>query len=473
MGTGDTPQNSSKWNTPRRAVLIYALCASAWIIGTGLLIDWPPTKAGLLEISKGLAFVLVTSLFLYTLIHRHVARLRVVEDARRQSEGLYWSLVRTADEGIWILDHVGKTRFVNQRMADLLSYQSHELLDHTLAEFIVEPTWDPPAAAKQTNGDRRQGDYRFRRCDGSFFWGLVLSCKVELDADKPAGMLVLVTDITQRKESENHILRLNRDLEQRVISRTEQLQSQTDQLRQHAQTLSQRTEALTERDKQLTEAYESLEIFSSSVSHALRKPLEDLAAGLEQAMSVAGENAADPLRRAVARVARMDSHVEELLQFARLSHGKLPLEPVSLITAVTQVVGRLEQAITQRQAKLTIGEPLPQVQAHRATLLQILANLLDNALRFVPANRQPDIHVWTQERPGWVRLWISDNGPGIPAGEIADIFEPFRGKQLDQQHWGLGLAIVRQGISRMGGQCGVQSDGGSGSQFWIELPRNT
>jgi signal transduction histidine kinase len=136
-------------------------------------------------------------------------------------------------------------------------------------------------------------------------------------------------------------------------------------------------------------------------------------------------------------------------------------------------VAQFEQDIKERQAVITVVFPLPPVRAHAATLIQILANLLGNALKFVAPEVIPQIVLRAWEKAGWVRLSIEDNGPGIAPEYHEKIFRVFERLQSDHSNGtGIGLAIVRKGAERMGGRVGVESGPGrKGSLFWIELEK--
>jgi signal transduction histidine kinase len=121
---------------------------------------------------------------------------------------------------------------------------------------------------------------------------------------------------------------------------------------------------------------------------------------------------------------------------------------------------------------------------NRIILAQVLTNLLTNAIKFVAAGVQPQVRVWTQEIERWedgvpanpstkIRLWVEDNGIGITLKNqkrIFNVFERLHGSEI-YPGTGIGLAIVRRGVERMGGRVGVQSQAGEGSRFWIDLPK--
>jgi signal transduction histidine kinase len=105
-------------------------------------------------------------------------------------------------------------------------------------------------------------------------------------------------------------------------------------------------------------------------------------------------------------------------------------------------------------------------------LTQCISNVLDNAVKFVSQGNTPRITIWSQSAKGHVRLCIEDNGIGIAKNHRERIFRIFERVHSDKtyQGTGIGLAIAKKAIERMEGHIGVDSQLGSGSTFWIELP---
>ena len=131
------------------------------------------------------------------------------------------------------------------------------------------------------------------------------------------------------------------------------------------------------------------------------------------------------------------------------------------------MLGHLEGEVESRQASINIEPDLPLVLAHDVTLTQILVNLISNGMKFVPAGVTPRITVRSEKDGEFVRLWIEDNGIGIPSEDQNRIFKVFERLHGADSYpgTGLGLAIVRKGVERMSGQVGVESEVGKGSQF--------
>lgn len=99
--------------------------------------------------------------------------------------------------------------------------------------------------------------------------------------------------------------------------------------------------------------------------------------------------------------------------------------------------------------------------------------MITNGIKFVHANVHPVIHIWTEQRGEYIRLWIEDNGIGIASEHQERIFQVFERLHGIESYFGtgIGLAIVKRGVESLGGKVGVSSALNQGSRFWIELPK--
>jgi two-component system CheB/CheR fusion protein len=235
---------------------------------------------------------------------------------------------------------------------------------------------------------------------------------------------------------------------------------------------------LEQRDKQRTaelrDLVQELETFSYSVSHDLRSPIRAMSGFAHLALQEAGPHvsprAKNFLERILAGANRADRLIQDVLSYSRVSRENIHLGPVDLEKLLREIT--VQQPNFQSPAvAIQVQTPLLKVLAHEPSLGQCLTNLLSNAVKFVPPDTVPHVKIWTEPVDGQVRVWFEDNGIGIGPENLGRIFGLFERVHSNKEYegTGIGLAIVRKSIDRMGGKVGVESELGAGSRFWIQL----
>ena len=227
---------------------------------------------------------------------------------------------------------------------------------------------------------------------------------------------------------------------------------------------------------QLQQANDELEAFAYSISHDLRTPLRTMTGFAHALMDTLGEGANGDAKHFAERIivsgAWAEDLISDLLDYSRLSFEALELQPIDLKEVISAVMEQVGPALKEVEAEITIDGDLPTVMAQKTILAQILANLVTNAAKFVPEERSPEIVIRCDEREECVRIWVEDNGIGVPEGQEDRIFGVF--ERLDQTSdrpgTGIGLAIVRRGMERIGGETGVERRA-VGNAFWVDIPR--
>jgi PAS domain S-box-containing protein len=245
-----------------------------------------------------------------------------------------------------------------------------------------------------------------------------------------------------------------------------------EKLQRHAVELEHR---VAERTAELQEVNAELEAFAYTVSHDLRAPLRTMQ-GMAQALMEDYAGRLDPVAHNYAQfivdaAQQMDTMIQDLLAYSRLSRTDMHLQMVSVSSIVEEALGQLKAELDQRQAQVVIEGPLHCVLGHPATLVQVVVNLLTNAVKFVAAGVAPQVRIRTESQGEWVRLWVEDNGIGIAPEHRKQIFKVFERLHSMETYpgTGIGLAIVRRAVERMGGRVKVESEVGRGSRFAIEL----
>jgi signal transduction histidine kinase len=227
-----------------------------------------------------------------------------------------------------------------------------------------------------------------------------------------------------------------------------------------------------ERTARLAQTLSDLEHFSHALAHDLRAPLRAMhgyAALLERSLkNTDSPQTLDFSRRIRESAERLDMLVQDSLNYAQILRGEMPLRPIEL----TGFLGRLIESypdLEAHAAEIRIESSLPPVLGNEAGLTQCFANLLRNALKFVAPGVAPQVLIRAERLGEWVRIWVCDNGIGISKGDQRRVFEMFQRGHLGYEGTGMGLAIVKKAVQRMGGSVGVESEPDRGSRFWLDL----
>ncbi|MCA9993757.1 MAG: HAMP domain-containing protein [Ardenticatenaceae bacterium] len=217
--------------------------------------------------------------------------------------------------------------------------------------------------------------------------------------------------------------------------------------------------------------------FISNISHELRTPLASLKAVVETLRDGAVEDPPAAVRfldLADRELDALTQMVEELLELSRIESGRVPLRlaPTAVAAVVAPVVERLRPQAERAELALTVNVPadLPLVLIDGPRVQQVLGNLLHNAIKFTPAGGT--IAIDAREADGALLVRVTDDGVGIPAGDLPRIFERFykADRARSGGGTGLGLAIARHIVQAHGGQIWARSKEGEGSRFYFTLP---
>ena len=218
--------------------------------------------------------------------------------------------------------------------------------------------------------------------------------------------------------------------------------------------------------------------FLSIASHELRTPVTSIKGYTQLAKTLIRENdlstSEEYLDIALDQIDRMSRLILELLDVSRIETGRLEIrrEPIPWTAFVRSVVQRHHTAVGDRRFHVNVPDVSKVVEGDRDRLEQVLGNLLENAVKYSPEGS--DITVVVDDKGDVLVTSVCDRGIGIPADELAQVFERFhRGRQVSSTNYGglgLGLYITKQIIERHGGSIWVESAEGVGTTFYFSLP---
>jgi len=290
-------------------------------------------------------------------------------------------------------------------------------------------------------------DFRILRHDGEIRW-IAHACQPVFGRDgKFMGRRVSNRDITDRKEAEAAVNRLNAELEQRVGQRTAQLEA----------------------------ANQDLEEFSYSISHDLRTPLRAIAGFAQILAEERGGSLDDEGRRLLEVVRtntiRMGRLIDELLEFLRLGRQAMEFQVVDIGQLVQEIFAELQASVPDRWLRLELATP-PPLWGDRIMVRRLLTNLLANAIRFTQPRPQAVIEVGGSSGSCESQYYVKDNGVGFDMKYADKLFRVFEHVQPAGQFEGsgTGLAMVKRIAVRHGGRVWAEGQVEVGATIHFALP---
>jgi PAS domain S-box-containing protein len=367
---------------------------------------------------------------------------------RRLSELRYRLLIDgITDYAIFSLDSTGRVTSWNSGAQRIKGYAPDEIIGQHFSAFYPDEDRKAGLPGTVLHTAEKEGHFEGEgwrvRKDGSKFWANVVVTALRDEEGTLTGFSKITRDLTDRK------LLL-------------------DELKRHAAELELRVR---ERDQSNAE----LEAFAYSVSHDLRAPLRAISgfadALREDCAQQLNQTALDYVKEISDASRRMNSLVQDLIEYGRVGRISAPLASVNLLNAINEARRQLGD-VPAGSLEVDVRADLF-VCAHPQMLIQVIYNLLSNALKFHKKESVPQVCANAEDHGRVVRLNIRDNGIGIAPEHQERIWNVFE-RLHDRETYagtGIGLAIVKRAIDRMEGSSGVISHPGDGSTFWIELPR--
>ena len=377
---------------------------------------------------------------------------RRVEAALRESEQRRQLIVEAANIGLWDWDIVRGTVYYSPQWKAQLGYADAELSSTlTQWEALLHPD-DVEAGRRDLLAFLKsptatyQKEFRLQHRDGSYRWIYSRAAALRDGRGRALRMLGAHVDITQRKQAEEHVLRVNAELEGHVAQRTAQLQA----------------------------ANRELEAFSYSVSHDLRAPLRAID-GFAQALAedfggTLPERGVHYLDRVRSGTQRMGDLIDDLLALARVTRIELREEVVDLSVLAQTVAAELRQAEPDRAVTFVI-EPGLVVRGDAALLRLVLENLLGNAWKYTSRQEGARIEFGAQLAAEERVYYVRDDGAGFDPRYADKLFGAFQRLHTaaEFEGTGIGLATVQRIVSRHGGRVWAEGAVGEGATFYFVL----
>jgi light-regulated signal transduction histidine kinase (bacteriophytochrome) len=228
--------------------------------------------------------------------------------------------------------------------------------------------------------------------------------------------------------------------------------------------------------KKLEQSNQALQDFASIASHDMQEPLRKIISFGGQLQVKCGdglgETGRDYLERIQKAASRMQTLLQSLLAYSRVTTKAEPFVAIDLADLLFEVVDDLEVRVVETNATIEIGR-LPMIEADHHQIRQLFQNLIGNALKYSRKDERPIIRIYGDVQDGVARVFVDDNGIGFDEKYLDRIFKPFQrlhGRTSSFEGTGMGLAIVRKIVERHGGSITAISAPGKGSTFIVILP---
>jgi two-component system sensor kinase FixL len=368
-------------------------------------------------------------------IIRDITARKTAEQALRDSEAKLRAVIDTAVDGVIIIDAVGDIEMFNPACRRLFGYEPEEVIGRNVKILMPDPyrsEHDGYLEAYRRTGEAKiigiGREVTARRKNGTEF-PMELSVAEAREGDEQI-FVGIIRDITERKKAE----------------------------------------------RELAESAQELEAFAYSVAHDLKAPLRAIS-GFSDALAEDYESVLDDAGREFlghisTGAVRMGQLIDDLLQYSRLGRGALTFRVLSIAEIVDLVRETLVAEIAASGAEIVVEGDLPALEAQEEIMLQVMQNLIGNALKFVVQGTAPRVTIRGGERDGRCTLEVADNGIGMKPEYLSRIFEIFQRLHLVEEYpgTGIGLAIVKKGVQIHHGTIDVVSAPGDGTTFKLSFP---
>jgi len=388
--------------------------------------------------------ILQSKVNVFVELRRTEQLLRRKAEELARAEQRFRAVLEAAPDAMVITNKAGTVELANSRADTLFGHSREALIGRDIHSLL--PAWECPDGGTPETAVQPTSEQRLTACrdDGSQF-------PAEITRNSfltPEGLLITtaIRDATDQVHAEVRIQKTNLELEKRVAERTAALRYSNDALRQ----------------------------FAWAASHDLQEPIRTVATYAQWLSQITEGKLGARESKMLATIDQHSSRLNQLLaalrQYIQVSDsGQQALASVDCNAVVKAAAWNLQAMIEERGATIECGA-LPTISSLELPLVQLFQNLISNAIKYQSA-AAPVIRITAKEGENCWIFAVQDNGIGIDPKYFDYIFGVFRRLHGAQKSGtGIGLAICRAAVERLGGRIWVESAPGSGSTFYIALP---
>lgn len=366
---------------------------------------------------------------------------RNAEEALREAHAQLRGVLDATQESIWVFSPEGIILLANQTAIARMKKPAQDLMGKRVEEVV------PPELAKSRLARLREVvescrpiEFEDERAGMRFHH----SFYPVLDGDGVTSVVSFSRDITERKQAEEALKKAHALLE--------------------------------EHSRKLEESNKALEGFAYSISHDLRAPLRAINGFARMLADDYGPSLEEEGRRRLGVIEqnaiKMGQLIEDLLSFSRAAQTAVSVSGIDMNSLVADVIAMLKASVSSPRPDIHVGA-LPEAKGDPVLIRQVLANLIENAIKFSRKRLNPRIEVGSLEREGGLVYFVKDNGLGFEMKYSNKLFGVFQRLVTTDEFegTGVGLAIVHRIITRHGGKVWAEAEPGEGATFFFTLKK--
>ncbi len=409
------------------------------------------------------------------------------EEALIESEKKFRTLTVSSPIGMFLDDAQGNAIYTNEKCAELIGMPVEDSLNWNWLQAVhpddqdrVQTEWKKAVR----NGTEFHQEYRWVHKDGKIIWTVGDIVPVKSNDGEVSVYIGTLTDITERKQTEEKLKQYHESLETLVAERTAELQQRVaevetlnNEMLNLLTDLQNANKQISLTAQQLKSSNDELESFAYSVSHDLRAPLRHINGFVsmlkKRERERLDEKSTHYLDVISSAADKMGHLIDDLLAFSRTGRQSLVTQPVDVYRLVTLLKQEAMAEVTDRNIVWDI-EPLPTVTADANMLRLVWVNLLENAVKYSAPRQEAHIQIGVapSERDDEITFFVQDNGVGFDERYVDKLFGVFQRLHRDNEFEGIGigLATVRRIIHRHNGRTWAKGKIDEGATFYFTLP---